>query len=621
MTQIATGLQHTLLLTYDGQVYAFGSNNYGQLGLLDLNPRGTPTLIDLRQDGAKAISVACGSYHSVVLLETGQVLTFGQFLKGQLGRDGSSVENDEINAALSREEMAMKKLWFAYPEPIPEIGSDLGRTATWVGASGDQTFIRVDETLINAKSLMNSTILSNTHQIVILPNSSDAPFKSLAISRTDGFCRSFNGPEQASLKGMTVSLDPMYNVVWAYNSKTGTVSSYQPALASKIEAHRGSETLLSPELALPLTSGTAVSRNQASLNLLSCLDTLAHFPDVNLVSLTDEDGSKCAATKSFSKEDFTSVNRFDNHGGGWGYSGHSIEAIRFMADTDILLGGYGLFGGRGEYVGKIKLFDIGIEGGDQEGDGDLIAESDEIAYECGARQKYPILFDEAVTIHAGRWYVAWARVSGPSSDCGSSGQGQVTTEDQVQFHFKSSKKSNNGTDVNAGQLPQLLYKLVTHEGSNPHRPCYDPQEPVSILSHKFGKRVTPDCFHALLSLIKWSWNAFKAGLFELMNECSNELDEGSRAIVCDLQRLIYVCRACLRLTITYTEVVYPARILPNQSKPIMETQKLAECIYDCRTLLQQILTDGLNVLQSSKANYQQHKTGHGKILILYGLVR
>ena len=57
--------------------------------------------------------------------------------------------------------------------------------------------------------------------------------------------------------------------------------------------------------------------------------------------------------------------RFDSHGGGWGYSGHSVEAIRFMADMDILLGGFGLFGGRGEYVGKIKLFDIGVDGGDQ----------------------------------------------------------------------------------------------------------------------------------------------------------------------------------------------------------------------------------------------------------------
>lgn len=48
-------------------------------------------------------------------------------------------------------------------------------------------------------------------------------------------------------------------------------------------------------------------------------------------------------------------NIFLGHGGGWGYSGHSIEAIRFMPDTDILLGGYGLFGGRGEYTAKIKV--------------------------------------------------------------------------------------------------------------------------------------------------------------------------------------------------------------------------------------------------------------------------
>lgn len=30
----------------------------------------------------------------------------------------------------------------------------------------------------------------------------------------------------------------------------------------------------------------------------------------------------------------------------------------------------------------------------------------------------------------------------------------------VVFQFKSSKKSNNGTDVNAGQIPQLLYRSI-----------------------------------------------------------------------------------------------------------------------------------------------------------------
>uniref|UniRef100_A0A3B5RBC7 PHR domain-containing protein n=1 Tax=Xiphophorus maculatus TaxID=8083 RepID=A0A3B5RBC7_XIPMA len=64
------------------------------------------------------------------------------------------------------------------------------------------------------------------------------------------------------------------------------------------------------------------------------------------------------------------------------------------------------------------------------------------------------MFDEPVLLQLGWWYVAWARVSGPSMyqmyGC--------FAFFSVVFQFKSSKKSNNGTDVNAGQIPQLLYR-------------------------------------------------------------------------------------------------------------------------------------------------------------------
>ena len=110
---------------------------------------------------------------------------------------------------------------------------------------------------------------------------------------------------------------------------------------------------------------------------------------------------------------------------------------------------------------------------------------------------------------AGRWYVAWARVSGPSSDCGSSGQIQVASEEGIQFHFKSSRKSNNGTDVNAGQIPQLLYKVIQAAASNSsgsgasqaaklHRGGkQEPSQPVCILSPKFARTVTPEGFQVL----------------------------------------------------------------------------------------------------------------------------
>lgn len=63
-----------------------------------------------------------------------------------------------------------------------------------------------------------------------------------------------------------------------------------------------------------------------------------------------------------------------------------------------LPGGVGLFGGRGDYTAKIKIYDIGMEGGDQEGDGELMAESDEIVYECPPRDRFPVMFDTPITL-------------------------------------------------------------------------------------------------------------------------------------------------------------------------------------------------------------------------------
>jgi PHR domain. len=57
------------------------------------------------------------------------------------------------------------------------------------------------------------------------------------------------------------------------------------------------------------------------------------------------------------------------------------------------------------------------------------------------------------------------------------------------FYFKSSKKSNNGTDVNAGQIPQMLYRVVTPENQTPNRQT-DQSEPVYILSRDFSRAVS-----------------------------------------------------------------------------------------------------------------------------------
>lgn len=52
-----------------------------------------------------------------------------------------------------------------------------------------------------------------------------------------------------------------------------------------------------------------------------------------------------------------------------------------------------------------------------------------VHFACVSREKYAMMFDEPVLLQLGWWYVAWARVSGPSSDCGSHGQATITTDD------------------------------------------------------------------------------------------------------------------------------------------------------------------------------------------------
>jgi len=40
-----------------------------------------------------------------------------------------------------------------------------------------------------------------------------------------------------------------------------------------------------------------------------------------------------------------------------------------------------------------------LDGGEQESDGEVMAETDDLIYECAPRQKHPILFDEPIALY------------------------------------------------------------------------------------------------------------------------------------------------------------------------------------------------------------------------------
>ncbi|XP_067640218.1 E3 ubiquitin-protein ligase highwire isoform X3 [Eurosta solidaginis] len=692
VVQVSCGLHHTVVLTLEGEVYTFGSNQYGQLGTGDLQPPNGPVRVHV----SGAISQVCaGSNHTVLLTYKGMVYTFGNYQKGQLGRlpndfsrDKTACLNDDLSGTSSKSTgndngtttggnggvgskessianlltQRQKFLWHCAPGAVYGLGPSFGKKATWIGASGDQTFIKIDESLITTHMLPKVNVVANKKTILLIPTI-PLTFHTLSINRRDGSCtahyrnqinfvqmiqnsnakvmpelnqniavrncpsvvtssapamvaplhppsmagpindqmsrsmhearnqifdmnehqfgdqqhqqqrRRQRGREQAKSPGATgsgsgsagnvvmdkpqpqiaLALDPHYNVLWVYDGGVGKLQCYN-VLASELATCDNSSNfraILSPELALPNKSDARISRAQASLNLLACLDILTSAQDAIPACFEEAAPKQQNQTKEALNNEYQIVNRFDNFGGGWGYSGHSVEAIRFSADTDIMICGFGMFGGRGEYTCKLKLFDLGVDGGGYEKEGTLISETKEIPFECAARSKHHIMVPKPVNAAAGRWYLIWARIAGPSSDCGSCGQASVTTEDQVVFTFKSSKKANNGTDINSGQIPSILYRLITQESKQPGVAV--DVDPVQKISKSFANTVSKECFESLVVLLNWSWESFKTNLHE-------QRDKGRLLQVKQsLSYLIYVNKSCLRLLRKYTNEIYPQR--------------------------------------------------------------
>ncbi|CAB3359300.1 Hypothetical predicted protein [Cloeon dipterum] len=77
VVQVACGTNHTLALTSDGQVFAFGSNYYGQLGLSNNIDKSIPAKVDGSLAGRFVIAIACQRNASLALLDSGEVFAWG----------------------------------------------------------------------------------------------------------------------------------------------------------------------------------------------------------------------------------------------------------------------------------------------------------------------------------------------------------------------------------------------------------------------------------------------------------------------------------------------------------------------------------------------------------------
>ncbi|XP_008207659.1 uncharacterized protein LOC100123748 [Nasonia vitripennis] len=87
ITDVACGWDSSMALTREGDVFVWGSNSHGQLGLRDVDKVSEPRKLVGEVDGRKFQRISMGLRHSAIVSTDGELLVSGASNKGQLGVD------------------------------------------------------------------------------------------------------------------------------------------------------------------------------------------------------------------------------------------------------------------------------------------------------------------------------------------------------------------------------------------------------------------------------------------------------------------------------------------------------------------------------------------------------
>uniref|UniRef100_A0A803JEI1 RCC1-like domain-containing protein n=1 Tax=Xenopus tropicalis TaxID=8364 RepID=A0A803JEI1_XENTR len=88
--RISCGDEHTVLVTGNGKLYVFGSNNWGQLGVEAGSAISKPTCVKALKS-EKVVLAACGRHHTLVYTVDGKLFMWGDNSEGQLGLEKGTI--------------------------------------------------------------------------------------------------------------------------------------------------------------------------------------------------------------------------------------------------------------------------------------------------------------------------------------------------------------------------------------------------------------------------------------------------------------------------------------------------------------------------------------------------
>ena len=146
----------------------------------------------------------------------------------------------------------------------------------------------------------------------------------------------------------------------------------------------------------------------------------------------------------------------------WNHQGQFSDFLCFSVDKNITLRGLRLFGSKNNSYTvtlKVAYFDQGTTLVCKAGTySSKLLHSKHFSY-----HGLEVMFDSAALLKSNTWYQIEALISGPRSGRGEKGLGTIrdtVNESVVTFTFSSvGRADSNGTDVNGGQFPEILFSI------------------------------------------------------------------------------------------------------------------------------------------------------------------
>jgi alpha-tubulin suppressor-like RCC1 family protein len=176
---VSAGHRHSLILNSQGWVFSFGNNLSGQLGIEEYQDGSVPALIDL-PDKEEIVAIAAGERHSLVLNSQGQVFSFGANELGQLGLGGNEdrftptlIEDPELGIVVAIAAGGNHSLLLNSQGQVFSCGAGAGET---YDPDRDDDEILFTPYLINTSETGEIIALSTGHNHSLLLNSQGQVF-------------------------------------------------------------------------------------------------------------------------------------------------------------------------------------------------------------------------------------------------------------------------------------------------------------------------------------------------------------------------------------------------------------------------------------------------------------